>query len=163
MLRSLLAIALVSCVAVPTAHAAVSIDPYTGPNSRRAANESVELRVKLPPKWKYATALKTKEQDGDWIAFEPATLRTVVDSPLICGEHFRSIELKPKDAPPAWLHLTSESPTAIQISDELIAKYRRLIEEANALFGRAPHEEYHFLVTLSDDIGANGLEEYREF
>jgi predicted metalloprotease with PDZ domain len=119
---------------------------------------TVELRVKLPPKWKYATALKTKEKDDQWITFEPTTLRTVIDSPLICGEHFRSIDLEPKDTPPAWLHLTSESPTAIQISDELIGKYRRLIEEANALFGRAPHEEYHFLVTLSDDLGANGLE-----
>ena len=45
MLRSLLVIVLSSCIAV-TAHAAASIDPYTGPNSRRAANESVELRVK---------------------------------------------------------------------------------------------------------------------
>lgn len=46
MLRKLLVVALVSCVAVATADAAVSIDPYTGPNSRRATNESVELRVK---------------------------------------------------------------------------------------------------------------------
>jgi uncharacterized protein YkwD len=46
MLRSLVVAAFVSCVAFATAQAAVSIDPYTGPSSRRAANESVELRVK---------------------------------------------------------------------------------------------------------------------
>ena len=45
-MRSLVVVALISCVAVATAHAAASIDPYTGPNSRRAANEPVELRVK---------------------------------------------------------------------------------------------------------------------
>lgn len=121
---------------------------------------TIELSIKLPPTWKYATALTTKDKNEGWITFEPASLRTVIDSPLICGEHFRSIELEPADAPPTWLHLTSESPTAIRISDELIGKYRRLVEEANALFGRAPHDEYHFLVTLSDDLGANGLEHF---
>jgi uncharacterized protein YkwD len=48
MLRSLLVVALVSCVAVAAAHAAASIDPYVEPKSnlRRAANDTVELRVK---------------------------------------------------------------------------------------------------------------------
>jgi uncharacterized protein YkwD len=48
MLRNLLIVALLSCVAVDAAHAAVSIAPYTDPktNSRRSGNESVELRVK---------------------------------------------------------------------------------------------------------------------
>jgi uncharacterized protein YkwD len=42
MLRSLLVVAFVSCVAVSAAQAAASIDPYP----RRAGNETVELRVK---------------------------------------------------------------------------------------------------------------------
>ena len=48
MLRSLLVVALVSCVAVATAHAAVSIDPYTEQNRdrRSEANDTIELRVK---------------------------------------------------------------------------------------------------------------------
>lgn len=48
MLRSLLVVALVSCVAVPAAHAAASIDPYVEPKSglRTRANDTVELRVK---------------------------------------------------------------------------------------------------------------------
>jgi len=47
MLRSLLVVAFVSCVAV-AADAAVSIDPYAEPkqNLRAAANETIELRVK---------------------------------------------------------------------------------------------------------------------
>ncbi len=48
MLRSLLVVALVSCVAVAAADAAVSIDPYMEPKAgaRRTANDTVELRVK---------------------------------------------------------------------------------------------------------------------
>ena len=42
MLRSILVVAFVSCIAVAAAHAAASIDR----NPRRAANETVELRVK---------------------------------------------------------------------------------------------------------------------
>jgi len=48
MLRSLLVVALVSCVAITAADGAVSIDPYAEQkvDSRRAANDAVELRVK---------------------------------------------------------------------------------------------------------------------
>src|SRR6476646_2025532 len=48
MLRNLLAVAFVSCVAVGSADGAVSIDPHAElkPASRRAANDTVELRVK---------------------------------------------------------------------------------------------------------------------
>jgi uncharacterized protein YkwD len=48
MLHRLLVVALLSCVAVASAEAAVSIDPYTAQQSspRRASNETVELRVK---------------------------------------------------------------------------------------------------------------------
>jgi len=48
MLRSLLVVAFVSCVAVGAAHAAASIDPYVEPKSGLGTrgNDSVELRVK---------------------------------------------------------------------------------------------------------------------
>ena len=48
MLRSLLVIAFVSCVAVSAAHAAASIDPYVEPKSGLGtrANDTIELRVK---------------------------------------------------------------------------------------------------------------------
>ena len=45
MLRSLLAIAFISCVAVTTADAAVSIDPYSAPK-RSSRSDTIELRVK---------------------------------------------------------------------------------------------------------------------
>ena len=54
------------------------------------------------------------------VAFEPMTLRRVVDSPLICGESFRTIDLTskalPPNSPPGFLCLTSESASALEIS-----------------------------------------------
>ena len=67
MLRSLLVVALVSCVAVAAADAAVSIDPYTEPkrDSRRAANDTVELRVKrLVDRYRAAVGLSAATLDA---------------------------------------------------------------------------------------------------
>jgi len=117
------------------------------------------VRLRLPRGWKFGTALPPdggSEEEG-W-KFAPMTLRRVVDSPLICGEHFRTIELTGRNPPPAFLHLTSETPSAIAIEDKLIANYRKLFAEALALFGGARFEAYHFLVVCSDTLPRNGLE-----
>jgi predicted metalloprotease with PDZ domain len=117
------------------------------------------VRLRLPRGWKFGTALPSdggSEEEG-W-KFAPMTLRRVVDSPLICGEHFRTIELTGRNTPPAFLHLTSETPSAIAIEDKLIANYRKLVAEAVALFGGARFEGYHFLVVCSDSLPRNGLE-----
>jgi hypothetical protein len=53
-------------------------------------------------------------------------LRQVVDSPLICGQNFRDFDLKGKQTPPLVMHVTSESPTAIQFDDKLVCRYRAL-------------------------------------
>ena len=123
------------------------------------------LRVTLPAGWRFGTALRpenpgavTPQKEPYTVAFQRDTLRRVVDAPLICGEHFRSIDIASKGTPPATLHLVSESPSAIAIDDKLIAQYRALVREALALFGGAHFSEYHFLVVCSDRVPNNGLE-----
>lgn len=116
------------------------------------------VRLQLPPGWKAGTALKRESDGRDEIQFKPATLREFVDCPLICGEHFRTIEFTGKNTPPAFLHLTSEAPSAIAIDDKLIAQYRKLVAEGVALFGGARWDAYHFLVVCSDVLPRNGLE-----
>lgn len=121
------------------------------------------VRLQLPEGWKSGTSLTpAKNAAGGGIAFEPMTLRRVVDSPLICGEYFRTIDLMgkstPPNSPPAFLHLTSESASAIDLDEKLIAQYRKLYAEALTLFGGARFESYHFLVVCSDALPRNGLE-----
>ena len=61
MLRSLLVAALVSCVAIAAAHAAASIDPYP----RRAAKDTLELRVKrLVDRYRAAAGLSPVTLDA---------------------------------------------------------------------------------------------------
>ncbi len=128
------------------------------PESAAIDTATAKVRLKLPAGWKYGTALRTEQQSPEGVTFKAGTLRFVVDSPLICGENFRTIELTGKNTPPAFLHLTSEAASAIQIDDKLIGQYRKLIAESLALFGGARFEEYHFLVTCSDRLPGNGLE-----
>ncbi|MDB6173810.1 MAG: glycyl aminopeptidase [Chthoniobacteraceae bacterium] len=118
------------------------------------------VRVQLPAGWKFGTALKPTpgEEKSACVEFAPESLRRVVDCPLICGENFRTIEITGKNTPPAFLHLTSESASAIQINDALIGQYRKLVAESVALFGGARWESYHFLVVCSDTVPHNGLE-----
>ncbi len=119
---------------------------------------TANMQLQLPPGWKFGTALKPEAETPDGITFKTETLRRVVDCPLICGENFRTIELTGKNTPPAFLHLTSESASAIQIDDKLIAQYRKMVAEAVALFGGARWDSYHFLVVCSDRLPSNGLE-----
>lgn len=117
-----------------------------------------DVHVQLPTGWKYGTSLKPENTNADGLHFKADTLRRVADSPLICGEHMRDIELTGKDTPPAFLHLLSENPSAIALDDKFIAQCRKLVAEAIALFGGSRWEDYHFLVICSDHVPHNGLE-----
>ncbi len=128
------------------------------PESALIDSATASVRLKLPTGWKYGTALRREKETPDGVSFAAGTLRRVVDSPLICGENFRTIDITGKNTPPVFIHLASEAASAIQLDDKLIAQYRKLVVEALALFGGARFEEYHFLVTCSDRLPGNGLE-----
>ncbi len=125
------------------------------PEGPSARDTRVRLRLRLPDRWQFATALKTAEK-ADAVTFETVSLEELVDSPLIAGEHLRTIDLNTK--PKAFLHVASESPGALQLDQKLIDLYARVVNEAHALFGNAHYPEFHFLITCSDELGYLGLE-----
>jgi predicted metalloprotease with PDZ domain len=84
----------------------------------------------------------------------------LIDSPVLAGAHFRTIDLTPGQKPAHYLHLAADSAAALEISEEDIAHHRRLVAEALALFGARHYGDYHFLLTLSDHIPSNGLEHH---
>jgi predicted metalloprotease with PDZ domain len=116
------------------------------------------LRLRLPDKWNFATALKYEGHKQGFSTFQTATLTDLADCPLIAGEHLRRIALATGPYPPAFLDLASESVAGLDLSDKVIELYSRVVREAGALFGTCHYPEYHFLVTCSDDLGYFGLE-----
>ena len=127
----------------------------------------VQLSLRLPVRWRFATALKAestgsgdrgKPPAGGLASFKTVSLTELVDSPLIAGEHMRTIALDAGKNPAAYMHLFSESPEALKLSLDVIDLYSRVVKEAGSLFGACHYPEFHFLVTCSNDFGYHGLE-----
>jgi predicted metalloprotease with PDZ domain len=131
------------------------------PEGPPADLQSVKLRLRLPADWRFATALKSDAATDGPISFHPVSLAELIDNPLIAGRHLRTIKLDAGNTPPAFLHLTSESPEALNLDARVIELYSRVVREAGALFGVAHYTEYHFLVVCSDALGMFGLEHHR--
>jgi predicted metalloprotease with PDZ domain len=123
---------------------------------------SVVARVRLPPGWKYGTALTTSRSTEGEVEFKPVALTMLVDSPLIAGEHYRQVELVPAGEMPAHvIDMVADSEAALEMTPKDKASYRKLVAEADALFGAHHYQQYHFLYTLSDMVGHHGLEHHQ--
>ena len=128
----------------------------------------VEASVSLPCcyEWKFGTALPqaaTLQAGGhQTVQFRPASLTTLIDSPLIAGDHYRNIELtKPGETPAHVIDMVSESEAGLAMTPGDEAAYRKLVAETGALFGARHYLEYHFLLTLSDEAGHHGVEHHQ--
>jgi predicted metalloprotease with PDZ domain len=119
-----------------------------------------KARLKVPAGWRYGTALPIERESGDTIDFAPSSLTTLIDSPVISGRYFRTIELSPGASPAHYMNLAADSAEAVNLSPDLIAKYKNLVNETGALFGARHYRSYHFLVSLSDHVAHFGLEHH---
>ena len=121
----------------------------------------VRATLRLPAGWKYDTALEAEQgagRDGA-LAFASTSLYTLIDSPVLAGEIFQTLDLGPPEAP-VHLSMAADRRSALAIPEERLAAYRRVPAEAMALFGARHYREYHWLLALSDAIDHNGLEHH---
>jgi predicted metalloprotease with PDZ domain len=115
----------------------------------------------LPTGWKFGTALtSTGSKAGGSVQFAPVSLETLVDSPVIAGAYYRSIDLSPKGRPPHELDMVADSAAALEITPEASRHFAHLVTETGALFGARHYRSYHFLLTLSDHVAHFGLEHH---
>jgi predicted metalloprotease with PDZ domain len=120
-----------------------------------------QASLRLPQGWKFATSLAVEKQDADEIEFAPVSLTTLVDSPVLAGQNFRSIPLAPDLQPPHRLNLAADSSAALALSEDQIAAYSRLVREAGALFGARHYDHYDFLMSLTNYFNSNGVEHHQ--
>ncbi|HTR85630.1 MAG TPA: hypothetical protein VMI56_14220 [Reyranella sp.] len=121
----------------------------------------VEASVRLPAGWKFATALDTAETKDGQIRFKATPYETLVDSPLLAGRNFRQVDLDPKGRSPVRLNIFADKPAELEIKDEQIASLRKLVQQADKLFGARHFDHYDFLFALSERLGGIGLEHHR--
>jgi predicted metalloprotease with PDZ domain len=120
----------------------------------------VKPSLRLPAGWKFGSALPVASQQPGNIDFTPASLTTVIDSPVIMGAHLRVVPLQQGKTPAHEIDVAGESEAALQISDTERKGFDNLVAEAGALFGARHYRHYNFLLSLSDNVAHFGLEHH---
>ena len=115
----------------------------------------------LPDRWQHASALDEDASLGAAIHFRPCSFTTLVDSPVLSGSHFRTLELTPSDSVPIRVRMACDSEEGLKIPDDQIQALKNLAREAPALFGTRHFKHYDFLITLSDHTAHFGLEHHQ--
>ncbi len=140
----------------------------------------IQPSVTVPPGWGIGTALTPEHGEGLGSAiheettpqgqhiteggggmtthFAATNVEQLEDSPLIAGEYFHEFPLAPEIKPAHFIDVVSDSPEDSNLRPALLAEIANLVREADALYKSHHYNQYHFLLTLSDVAGGEGLE-----
>jgi predicted metalloprotease with PDZ domain len=130
------------------------------PQGAAADDVIFDASVQLPDGWKFGTALEVAKQSGNTTHFKPVSLTRLIDSPILAGAYFRLFPLRVPNGPLHQIDLAGETPAALDLAPELVARMGRLATESGALFGAYHYRQFHYLLGLSDQIPAFGLEHH---
>jgi predicted metalloprotease with PDZ domain len=131
------------------------------PDGMDASAVMLTPSVTVPDGWRFGTALeKAGPASGEMTAFKTVSLETLVDSPLLAGRYFREVALATEVTPKHFLDMAADGPEELELSQEHIDAFDRLVRETGALYKSRHFNSYHFLVTLSDEVAHFGLEHH---
>ena len=133
------------------------------PMGESPAAITVTASLKAPAGWKHGGSLDVASVDGNTIHYAPTSLEMLNDHPVLLGEHFRSITLWPAGSAVGEhvIDVVADSEWALQFPQSRIDIYKKIVLEERAVFGGVGHyRKYHWLLTLSDNLGAFGVEHH---
>ncbi len=121
--------------------------------------------VKVPDGWGIGTALTPVKAAaypvpaaGSTTEFAETTVEQLEDSPVLTGQYFHEYALAPEISPKHFLDVAADYPEDAKLRPALVAEVSNLVREASALYASHHYHVYHFLLTLSDVAGGEGLE-----
>lgn len=125
----------------------------------------IQPSLKVPAGWGIGTSLAPVSTGSYPIPSAGATTQFAVtnveqleDSPIIAGQYFHEFSLAPTIAPKHFIDVVSDNPEDSNLRPSVLAALGNLIREADALYASHHYHVYHFLLTLSDVAGMEGLE-----
>jgi predicted metalloprotease with PDZ domain len=124
----------------------------------------IQPSVTVPKGWGIGTALQPvgsydpNAKVGGTTQFQPTTVEQLEDSPVITGEYFHEFALAPEITPKHYIDVVSDEPEDSNLKPEFLADVSNLVREASAAYASHHYHVYHFLLTLSDVAGGEGLE-----
>ena len=130
------------------------------PQGARTDDLTYAASLRLPAGWKYGTALPVAKETSDAVEFAPASLTTLIDSPVIAGAYLRTIDLAPGQKPEHFVHIAADGPAALEAGPAEVQHMRQLVAETGALFGARHYRRYDFLLSLSDVMPPDGVEHH---
>lgn len=119
---------------------------------------SAEAELRLAAGWKYACSLDHLTGADGVVKFKRVPLSVLADSPVLAGKNFRSWQVPSRMSPPVFVNVAVDAATEANLPQHWQQRFEALVAETRALFGGFPFDKYHFLITLSDDVGNDGLE-----
>ena len=125
---------------------------------------AIQPSVTVPAGWGIGTALApTGTYDpnakvGGTTQFQPTTVEQLEDSPVISGENFHEFALAPEITPKHYIDVVSDEPEDSNLRPQLLDEISNLVREADSAYASHHYHVYHFLLTLSDLTGGEGLE-----
>ncbi|HVG26867.1 MAG TPA: PDZ domain-containing protein [Acidobacteriaceae bacterium] len=127
-------------------------------------NIPVQPSVTVPKGWGIGTALQPvgsydpNAKVGGTTDFQATNVEQLQDSPVIAGEYFHEFPLAPEITPKHYIDVVSDEPKDSNLRPEVLSEVSNLVREASVAYASHPYTVYHFLLTLSDVAGGEGLE-----
>ena len=90
--------------------------------------------------------------------YAATTVEQLEDSPVITGQYFHEFPLAADVTPKHFIDVVSDEPKDSELRPELLAEISNLVREAGSAYASHHYYSYHFLLTLSDVAGGEGLE-----
>lgn len=122
-----------------------------------ARNIPVDASVTWPTGWQAGSAMRAKRTSGSKVSYERVDFDTLVDSPMFAGAHFKSWPLSDK----VTLNVVADAPEFLAATPDQIESHKRLVAEAEHLFGVRHYDRYDFMLSLSDEMSGIGIEHHR--
>ncbi len=124
----------------------------------------IQPSVKVPEGWGIGTALTPTDgydpqhPTGGTTHYAATNVEQLEDSPVITGEYFHEFALAPEVTPKHYIDVVADSPEDSQLRPALLSELNNLVRETGAAYTSRHYNVYHFLLTLSDVAGGEGLE-----
>jgi len=124
----------------------------------------IQPAVTVRQGWGIGTALTPTDDynpqhpTGGTTHYAATTVEQLEDSPVIAGEYFHEFALASEVTPKHYIDVVSDSPDDSNLRPALLSELNNLVRETGAAYDSRHYNVYHFLLTLSDVAGGEGLE-----
>jgi predicted metalloprotease with PDZ domain len=125
----------------------------------------IQASLIVPAGWGIGTALTPIGSGpypvpaaGSTTRYAATNVEQLEDSPVITGQYFHEFALAKEVSPKHFIDVVSDAPEDSNLRASLRAELSNLVRESSALYNSHHYNAYHFLLTLSDGAGEEGLE-----